>query len=141
MAIVSVINSNWTQIAGKNLTRQAALTGGLKETVICVTVGMCCNYPMCQAGYTVDLSACGRITTIISAVPENVRTAACCTILTVTAYVPAMCDAAATGTLHLYEGATMAVVACCTVPAALTELPDCATDAACKTVRFHVTGF
>jgi len=141
MAVVSSINSNWELLAGKNLTRQSALGSRIKEAVVCVAIGAC-MYPACAAGYTVDLSLCGRITTIIRAEPENLRTGACDCILTVTQYVPAACDAAATGTLHLYETAVGVVCGCTNIAqAALAEIPDCACDAACKTVKFHVTGF
>ena len=132
MAITSTVNSNWEDLTGKTLSVQSKLTSKLKEVVICVAIGMCA-YPMCNAGYTVDLSAGGRIDTIVYAQPRNLEVGT--NTLLVSDYVPAACDAAATGTLHFYEGDANASA----VP--LSELPACATDAQCSTVKFYVIGF
>jgi len=129
MAVVTTVNCDWTSITGKTLTRQSVLTSKMKEAVVCVAIGSC-NYPMCNTGYTVDLSLCGRITTIISAIPEDLEVS---DTLLKAQYVPACAGAAATGTLHYYE-----VAAVCTP---FGELAACAACAACTTVKFHIIGF
>jgi len=129
MAVVTTVNCDWQAITGKTLSRQSVLTSKMLEAVVCVAIGAC-NYPACNAGYVVDLSLCGRVTTIISAIPEPLEVSN--TLLTAQ-YVPAACGAAATGTLHYYE-----VAAVCTP---FGELAMCATDAACTTVKFHIIGF
>jgi len=131
MAIVSTINSDWTSITGKTLSIQSKLVSKMKEVVICVAIGACA-YPMCNTGYTVDLSAGGIITTIIEATPRNLEVTG--DTLLVSDYVPAACDAAATGTLHFYETAAV-------VDLPLDELDACSALAQCLTVKFHVYGF
>ena len=132
MAIVTTLNANWDSVTfGKDLSVQSKVVSQIKEAVVCVAIGACA-YPMCNAGYTVDLSLCGRISTIISAIPQNLEVAA--NELLVTDYVPAACCVAGTGTLHLYE--TGGAV---TTP--LDELDACSAVAQCTTVKFHVIGF
>lgn len=132
MAVVSTINSDWSTVTGKTLSVQSKLVSKMLETVICVAIGACA-YPACNAGYTVDLSASGRITTIISAIPNDAEVGT--NTLIISQYVPAAAGAAATGTLHFYESTANA----CNIP--LAELPACATCAQCETVKFHVIGF
>ena len=134
MAVVTTVNTNFELLTGKNLTRQSTLVSRVKEAIVCVAIGTC-MYPACQTGYIVDLSLCGRFTTIIEARPENLVVGACCNTLLVSQYTPAMCDAAATGTLHLFETAASA----CAVP--LSELAACSCAGISTTVKFHVTGF
>ncbi len=129
MAVVTTVNCDWQNITGKTLSHQSVLTSKMKEAVVCVAIGSC-NYPMCNAGYVVDLSLCGRITTIISATPENLEVS---DTLLIAQYVPDCAGAAATGTLHYYE-----TLATC---GPLGELPACESDAACTTVKFHIIGF
>ena len=136
MALVSTINSNWQAVTGKNLTRQSALTSRLKEAVICFAIGMCC-YPACAAGYAVDLSACGRITTLISVEVDNHSDGACNVDGYHTEYRFAACCAAATGTLHILAGFNEAAKRC----GPMVEIPACASDVVCSTHRIHVTGF
>ena len=132
MAVVTTVETNYALLTGKNLSRQSALVSKIKEAVVCVAVGAC-MYPACAAGFTVDLSLCGRITTIIEARPDNMLVGACCNTLLVSSYVPAACSAAATGTLHLYQGPSCVGV--------LSEICDCSCLAVCKTVKIPVTGF
>jgi len=134
MALVSTVNANWETITGKNLTRQSALTSRLKEAVICFAIGSCA-YPACAAGYAVDLSACGRICTVVSVEVETHSDGACNVDGYVTEYRFAMCCAAATGTLHFWEIAADA----CAVP--MSEIPNASTEVQCSTHRIHVTGF
>ena len=129
MAVVTTVNTDWQNITGKTLSHQSVLTSKMKEAVVCVAIGSC-NYPMCNDGYVVDLSLCGRITTIISATPEDLEVS---NTLLVAQYVPDTCNEAATGTLHYYEAAGNC--------APLRELPACESDAACTTVKFHIIGF
>ena len=131
MAVVTTVNCDWQNITGKTLSHQSVLTSKMKEAVVCVAIGAC-NYPMCDTGYTVDLSLCGRITTIISATPEHLEVS---NTLLVAQYVPDCCNEAATGTLHYYE---VAAGAC---PLPMSELPACESCAACTTVKFHIIGF
>lgn len=133
MAIVTAINADWTAQTGKTLSKQSVLNSQILEVNATVTIGMCCNYPGCAAGYTVDLSFCGRVATIIEVNFENMEVGASCCTLLVSRYEYAACCAAATGTLHLFEGT------CAVTP--LGELPNCATCATCKVVRVHVIGF
>lgn len=134
MALVSTVDANWVTITGKNLTRQSALTSRLKEAVIDFAIGMC-NYPACDAGYVVDLSACGRICTVIDVKVDNVVVS--CNELLVTQYAPSACNVAATGTLHLFESLNT----CAGGNAPLAEIPACAADVACTTIQFHIIGF
>lgn len=129
MAVVTTVNCSWQDLTGKTLSTQSKLNSKMLEVVVCVAIGAC-NYPMCNTGYTVDLSLQGRITTIIKATPEDLEVT---NTLLRAQYVPAACDAAATGTLHYYE-----VAAVCTP---FGELAACAACAACTTVKFHVIGF
>ena len=129
MAVVTTVNCDWEAITGKTLSQQSVLTSRMKQVVVCVAIGAD-TYPMCDTGYTVDLSLGGRISTIIRAIPEDLEV---CNTLLRAQYVPAACGAAATGTLHYYETAA----AC----APQRELPACECCAACTTVKFHVIGF
>lgn len=129
MAVVTTVNCDWQSITGKTLSQQSVLTSRIKQVVVCVAIGSC-TYPMCNVGYVVDLSLGGRITTIISAKPEDLEVS---DTLLKAQYVPDCCNEAATGTLHYYE-----VAAVCSP---FGELPACQCDAACTTVKFHVIGF
>jgi len=133
MALVSTVNSNFQSITGKTLSKQSVLTSRIKEAVICFAIGACA-YPACAAGYAVDLSAGGRITTLLTVQVGNHSDGACNIDGYAVEYRFAACDAAATGTLHFFE--TGAVVA-----TPLDEIPACAADVQCSTHRFHVTGF
>lgn len=136
------LNSDWKKITGKNLTPQDQLTSKIKEAVVCVTIGaMCDNYPMCSAGYTVDLSLCGRINTVIMAEAENIRVGCCCCTLLVSQYVSASGGAATTGKIHLFESPAKCVCTCTVGAAPFSELPDCATDAAGKSFKVRVIGY
>jgi len=132
MVVTTTVNADYDRMTlGKGLDIQSKLNSKMKEVVACVAIGAC-MYPMCNAGYTVDLSFGGRISTIISATPQNLEVAA--NEMLVTDYVPAAGNAAATGTLHFYE--TGGAV---TTP--LDELDACSCVAACSTVKFHIIGF
>jgi len=132
LAVTTTVNADWDRLTiGKSLSRQAALNSKIIEAVVCVSIGAC-MYPMCNAGYTVDLSLCGRISTIIEAIPRNLEVTG--DELVVSDYVPAACDAAATGTLHFYESGGA-------VTTPLDEINACSCLAACSTIKFHVTGF
>ena len=132
--VVATINTNYTNLTGKTIGLQAELNSRLQVAVICQTVGMCEDYPMCAAGYTVDLSAGGRITTLISVEVGNHTDGACNVDGYLTEYRYAACCAAATGTLHFFE--TGAVVA-----TPLDEIPACDCALNCAVFRFRVIGF
>ncbi len=139
MATTITLNSNWKGFVGKVGFTSAQDASKVKEAIICIAIGACNTYPACNAGYTVDLSACGAIKTILWVDIEPAEVGTNTALLT--QYSRAANCAAATGTLHFYEGSTMAVVACCTVPAPFSELPAAATCAECETIRVHVIGF
>ncbi len=127
MASTTTVNADYCSITlGKNLTPQSALTSKLRTAFLCVAFDCMTNYATC--GMTVDLSACNRIKTIISAVviggaPDGI----------VTKYEPSACNAAATGKLKAFQTST------CMAP--LVELCAADTDFDCSTITFQVTGF
>ena len=127
MASTTTVNADYCNITlGKNLTPQSALTSKLRTAILCVAFDCMTNYATC--GMTVDLSACNRIKTIITAVavggvPDGI----------VTKYVPDTCNEAATGKLMAFQSST------CMAP--LVELCAADTDFDCQTIKFQVTGF
>ncbi len=140
MATTITVNSNWKGFVGKVGFTSAQDASKVKEAVICIAIGACNVYPAANAGYTVDLSACGAIKTIlfVDVEPAEVGT----NTALITQYVRATDCAAATGTLHFYETAIGVVCGCANIVAApFAELPACATDAECETIRVHVLGF
>ncbi len=132
MATTITVNSNWKGFVGKVGFTSAQDASKVKEAVICIAIGACNVYPACNAGYTVDLTACGAIKTILFVDVEPVEVGTNTALLT--QYVRAACCAAATGTLHFYEST-------CSAAAPFVELPACATDVECETIRVHVLGF
>ena len=132
MALVSTVNTTWQNITGKELSRQSVLTSKMKEVVICFAIGMCA-YPACAAGYAVDLSAGGRITTLLSVEVGNISDGACNVDGFVTEYRYAACCAAATGTLHIWETGGA-------INTPLDELPACAACLNGAVIRFRVIG-
>ena len=140
MATTVTVNSTWKGFVGKVGFTSAQDASKVKEAIICVAIGACNAYPACSAGYTVDLSACGAISTILFAEVEPQEIG--CNTALVTNYIRAACCAAATGTLHLYETAIGVICGCANVAAApFTEIVDCSTLAECETFRVHVIGF
>ena len=134
MAIVTTVNSNYQGLAGKTLSTQSNLTSKIKEAVICVAIGTC-MYPMCAAGYTVDLTLCSRITTVLYVGVGNHTDGACNVAGYTVEYRRAANCAAATGTLHFFESAGVA----CGAPH--TEIPDCSCEVISSTHRLYVIGF
>ena len=129
MASTITVNGDYCRLTiGKSLTPQSALTSKIKTAILCVAFN-CCN-PYAAGGLTVDLSADGRISTIVTAqtiggVPDGLVTkyeADCC---------PANC--ATSGTLKVFQAGA------CAGP--LIELCNCDTDIQCQTIKFQVTGF
>lgn len=137
MATIVTVNSTWKGFVGKVGFTSAQDASKVKEAIICIAIGACNVYPACSAGYTVDLSACGAISTVlfVEVEPQEIG----CNTALVTNYIRSACCVAATGTLHFYESPT--VGACGAAAAPLSELPDCATCAECETFRVHVIGF
>jgi len=125
MAVVETVNTNWRNLTGKTNSRQSALTSKLRETVIDVTIGCTDTYP--TGGIVTDLTACGTITTIITASVNEISTGF------VGQYNPIACDAAACTTIQFYEGSGAG--------ATLTELCCGNTDIRCVTFKVHVIGF
>ncbi len=131
MANTTTVNTDYENLTvGKNLTPQSALTSKLRTAILCVAFDACACY-MC-GGLTVDLSADGRISTIITAVvaggvPDGL----------VTKYEPESCacilNCALTGTLKVFQQNG------CAGP--LVELCNCDADLDCQTIKFQVTGF
>ena len=69
MASTTTVNADYDRLTiGKNLTPQSALTSKIRVAVLEVAFD-CCN-PYAACGLTVDLSADGRISTIITAIPS-----------------------------------------------------------------------
>ncbi len=126
MAIVETINANWERISGKELSRQSILTSRTKETLIDVAIDCCDTY--CTGGITVDLSAGGRISTILTADVIQVSNQL------QAVYTPAACDAAATGTVIFHDEGG----ACTT---ALAEIACGSCLIQCITFKVHVIGF
>jgi len=134
--VTAAINTNYTRLTGKTIGLQAELNSKIQTAVICQTIAMCCDvYPMCAAGFVVDLSAGGRITTLLSVEVGNISDGACCADGYITEYRYAACCAAATGTLHVFECSA----ACAAAPFA--EIPNCSNELACAVIRFRVIGF
>jgi hypothetical protein len=128
MVTTVTVNADYDNLTiGKNLTPQSALTSKMRTAVL--DVAFDCMTPYTTGGLTVDLTACGRISTIITAVPANgpdglllKYVADCCPV-----------DCASSGTLLAFQTAT------CMAP--LVELCACDTDLQCQTIRFNITGF
>ena len=127
MAQTVAINSNWTALTGKTLSRQSVLTSKIKEAVFDVCVSCCCTY--CTGGITVDLSAGSRITTIISAEVTELSNSL------VAQYNPAACSPAATGTVVFSDEAA----GCCATALAEIACGSCLIQ--CSTFKVHVIGF
>lgn len=127
MAITSTINSNWKNITGKTNSRQSALTSKVKEAVIDVTIGCADTYT--TGGIVVDLSACGTITTILTASINEVSSSL------QAQYNPVACDAASTATVQFHDE----VAAACAT--ALAEIACASALIQCVTFKAHVIGF
>jgi len=123
MTLVISLNSDYTNITGKTLSFQAELNSKLKTAVVDVVYASCEDYDI--GGNIVDLSLCGRFSTIIAV--EVMET----TIGVVAQYVHGANDAADLGKLKLYESGTAS--------AALDEADDA--DAINATFRLRVIGF
>jgi len=133
MALVTTVNTNYEGITGKTVTPQGKLTSKIKEAIICFAIGACA-YPACAAGYTVDLSLCSRITTILYVGVGNHSDGACNVDGYAVEYRRGANCAAATGTLHFFEtGAAGA--------SPLDEIPNASTEVQCSTHRMYVIGF
>ena len=66
MASTTTVNGDYCSMTiGKSLTPQSALTSKIKTAILCVAFDACANYA--AGGIAVDLSADGRISTIIVA--------------------------------------------------------------------------
>ena len=135
MASTTTVNGDYCRLTiGKSLTPQSALTSKIKTAILCVAFDCCAPY-MC-GGLTVDLSADGRISTIITAIPVGGVPDGL-----VAKYEPDCCpvDCATSGTLKAFQSACTGA---CAVPAApLVQLTACDTDLQCQTIKFQVTGF
>ena len=132
MAAVTSVNADYDRLTiGKNLTPQSALTSKLRTAVLCVVFDCCNAYT--AGGLTVDLSADGRISTIITAIPL------CGPDGILMKYEPDCCpvNCASSGTLKGFEQTPTG----CTSPIELSELAACATDFNCQTIKFQITGF
>jgi len=133
MALVTTVNSDFQGITGKTVTPQGILTSKIKEAVICFAIGADA-YPMCAAGYTVDLTLGSRITTVLYVGVGNHSDGACNVDGYAVEYRRGACCAAGTGTLHFFETAAGG-----TSP--LDEIPDCSAEVQCSTHRMYVIGF
>ena len=129
MAIVETVNSDWVGITGKTLSIQSKLNSKMLETIVDVVVGCADTYPMCQGGIVTDLSACGRLATILYADIFNVSNSL------QGQYNPAACCAAATGTVVFSDELPGASAV------ALAEIAGCSAAIQCMTFRVHVIGF
>lgn len=125
MAIVSTVNTNWRNLTGKTNSRQSALTSKLKESVIDVALGCADNYV--TGGIVTDLSACGTITTIVTASVNEVS------VGLNSEYNPVALCAASTATIQFYESAGAGLP--------MTELACASCETNCITFKVHVIGF
>lgn len=125
MAITETINTNWKNLTGKTNSEQSKLNSKLLEAVIDVAVGCADTYV--TGGIVTDLSACGTISTIITASVNEVSNGL------KGEYNPVACCAAATATIQFYESGAICVP--------LVELPAAAADIMCITFKVHVLGF
>ena len=99
MTLVISVNSNYEKIVGKTLSTQAELTSKLQVAIVDVVYASCEDYDI--GGNIVDLSLCGRFSTIIAV--EVLET----TIGVLAQYIHGANDAADLGKLKLYETGTI----------------------------------
>lgn len=125
-----VVDSGSTLISGKVRTFQSILTSRVVECPVTVTYSADQNYT--TDGNTVDLSLEGRISTIISVIPQSNDKGV------ILEYVPAAGNAAATGKIRCRGIDTDAVGGSV---AGFPELADTSTAVNSMVAKFLVTGY